>query len=215
MQRYSNNVQRDDGRAIIGAIVTVTNYPSGTPATLYAAEGGSPIAHVLTTDATGEYAFYAPNGRYRLTINALGYPQDELIETLFDPDDFAAAFTLVLLAQVALTKNVFTKAQVIDEVTLTDAATVAIDATASNNFQLTLGGDRTIANPTGMVKGQVVNIVLKQDATGNRLATWGSKWDFGLAGVPVLSTGANKIDFVSAYYNGTADRLLATFRKSA
>lgn len=111
--------------------------------------------------------------------------------------------------------NVFTAAQVIDEVTLTDGATVTIDADVSNNFQLTLGGNRTIANPTNMRKGGVINLVLRQDGTGSRTVTWGAKWDFGAAGTPVLSTGANKVDFVSAYYNATADKLLAAFRKSA
>lgn len=215
MQRYSNNVQRSDGRAIIGATVTVTDYPSGAPSVLYTVEGGSPIGNVLVTDATGEYAFYAANGRYRLTIQALGYPADELIEMLFDPDDFSAAFLLLVLATVANTNNLFTKAQAITEVTLTDAATVTIDATVSNNFQLVLGGNRTIANPTGMVSGQVLNLVLKQDATGTRTVTWDTKWDFGASGTPVLSTGANKVDFISAYYNATADRLLATYRKAA
>jgi len=111
--------------------------------------------------------------------------------------------------------NVFTAGQVVDEVTLTDGATVTIDADVSNNFQLTLGGNRTIANPTNMRKGGVINLVLRQDGTGSRTVTWGSKWDFGAAGAPVLSTGANKVDFVSAYYNATADKLLAAFRKSA
>lgn len=113
------------------------------------------------------------------------------------------------------TVNVWTKNQTVEEVTLTDAATVTIDATLSNNFELTLGGNRTIANPTGLTKGMVINLVLRQDAIGSRIPTWGAMWDFGLAGTPVLSTGANKVDFVSAYYNGTAAKLLAVFRKSA
>ena len=113
------------------------------------------------------------------------------------------------------TVNVFTAAQVIDEVTLTDGATVSIDADLSNNFQVTLGGNRTIANPTNMRKGGVINLVVRQDATGTRTVTWGSKWDFGAAGTPVLSTAANKVDFVSAYYNATSDKLFAAFRKSA
>ncbi|MBP7501152.1 MAG: hypothetical protein KA784_00030 [Aquabacterium sp.] len=113
------------------------------------------------------------------------------------------------------TVNVFSAAQVVDEVTLTDGATVAIDANLSNNFQLTLGGNRTIDNPTNLRKGGVIHLVVRQDATGSRTVTWGAKWDFGSAGTPVLSTAANKVDLVTAYYNGTADKLLATFRKSA
>lgn len=113
------------------------------------------------------------------------------------------------------TVNVFSAAQVVDEITLTDGATVAIDAGLSNNFQVTLGGNRTIANPTNLLKGEVIHLVVRQDATGSRTVTWDTKWDFGVAGTPVLSTVANKVDLVTAYYNGTADKLLATFRKSA
>lgn len=113
------------------------------------------------------------------------------------------------------TVNVFTANQSVQEVTLVDGATVTINAALGNNFELTLGGNRTLANPTNLTKGMVINLVLRQDATGSRTVTWGTTWDFGLAGAPVLSTGANKVDFVSAYYNATAGKLLASFRKSA
>lgn len=113
------------------------------------------------------------------------------------------------------TVNVFTANQSVQEVTLVDGATVTINAALGNNFELTLGGNRTLANPTNLTKGMVINLVLRQDATGSRTVTWGTTWDFGLAGTPVLSTGASKVDFVSAYYNATAGKLLASFRKSA
>jgi len=46
-------------------------------------------------------------------------------------------------------------------------------------------------------------LVLKQDGTGSRLATWPAAvlWPDGTA--PTLSTGANDIDIVSFYYDGT------------
>ena len=40
-------------------------------------------------------------------------------------------------------------------VTLTDGATITPDFSTSNNFTVTLGGNRTLANPTNIVAGQL------------------------------------------------------------
>jgi cold shock CspA family protein len=80
--------------------------------------------------------------------------------------------------------------------TLTDAATVTPNLNDSNNFDLTLGGNRTIANPTNLNVGQSGTIFISQDSTGNRTATWGSHWDWVGGTAPTLSTGANKTDRV-------------------
>jgi hypothetical protein len=109
--------------------------------------------------------------------------------------------------------NVFTKNQSVAPVALTDAASIAVDASLSNNFKVTLAGNRTLANPTNLTDGMVLNVVIKQDATGSRTLAYGSKWDFGGAGSPTLSTAANSIDFISAYYDSASDKLLASFRK--
>ena len=53
--------------------------------------------------------------------------------------------------------NVFTKAQTVTPVTLTDAATIATDANLSNTFTVTLGGNRTLGNPTNMTNGAIYN----------------------------------------------------------
>lgn len=63
-------------------------------------------------------------------------------------------------------------------VTLTDGPSVAVNGAAGNAFQLTLGGDRNIANPTGLVAGQTYTFLVRQDATGGRLALWGSAYRF-------------------------------------
>jgi hypothetical protein len=100
--------------------------------------------------------------------------------------------------------------------TLTDAATVAWDTNQGFNAAVTLGGNRTIANPTNLKDGWTYTLKLVQDVTGNRsITTWGSKWDWGSDGVPVLSAAGGKIDYVSALYDGVADKLVATFRKAA
>ena len=78
--------------------------------------------------------------------------------------------------------------------TLTDGATVTPDFAASNNYVLTLGGNRTIANPTNLTAGQSGSIFLVQDGTGSRTAAWGSYWDFAGGTAPTLTTTASAVD---------------------
>ena len=96
--------------------------------------------------------------------------------------------------------------------TLTDGATITPDFSASCNFTVTLGGNRTMAVPTNQVAGQSGSIFILQDATGSRTLTWNSAWDFPAGTAPTLSTTANAIDrvdyivratnFVQAVYTG-------------
>jgi hypothetical protein len=86
---------------------------------------------------------------------------------------------------------------------LTDGATIAVDAATGPKFAVTLGGNRTIANPTGAVDGRVIIFRLRQDGTGTRVVTWGSDYRFrgDLAAANVtLSTAANLVDRVAFEY---------------
>ena len=95
----------------------------------------------------------------------------------------------------------FTAAQRGTVTTLTDAATITPDFSASNNFTLTLGGTgRTLANPTNITAGQSGVIVIQQDGTGSRTITsYGSNFKFAGGTAPTLSTGANDLDVLSYY----------------
>lgn len=90
----------------------------------------------------------------------------------------------------------FTAAQRGTISTLTDGATITPDFATANNFTVTLGGNRTIANPTNLTAGQSGSIFLVQDGTGSRTAAWGSYWDFAAGTAPTLTTDANAIDRV-------------------
>jgi hypothetical protein len=79
-------------------------------------------------------------------------------------------------------------------VPLTDGATITPDFSAGNNFSVTLGGNRTLANPTGLTAGQSGVIYLTQDATGSRTLAYGSSWKFPNGTAPTLTTTANAID---------------------
>ena len=77
---------------------------------------------------------------------------------------------------------------------LTDGATITPDFAASNNFSVTLGGNRTLANPTNLVAGQSGVIFITQDATGSRTLAYGTYWKFTSGTAPTLTTTANAVD---------------------
>jgi len=94
-----------------------------------------------------------------------------------------------------------------DSVALSDAATIATDASLGSNFRVTLGGNRTLGNPTNPSNGQVVIWEVIQDATGIRTLAFDTKFAFG-TDIPsiTLTTNATKRDFIRAIYNSTSDK---------
>lgn len=80
-------------------------------------------------------------------------------------------------------------------VALTDAGTIAFDWDAGINRSLTIGGNRTLGNPTNGQPGTWRTIVITQDGTGTRTLSFGNQYraSEGLASI-VLSTGAGEVD---------------------
>lgn len=93
---------------------------------------------------------------------------------------------------------------------LTDGATITPDFSASTNFSVTLGGNRTLANPTNMVAGQSGSIFVSQDGTGSRTLAFGSYWDFANGAAPTMSTTANAVDRID-YVVRTTTSIHAVF----
>jgi hypothetical protein len=89
-----------------------------------------------------------------------------------------------------------------------DAPTIAVDWSKGNIQSVTLGGNRTLTFSNGQ-KGGKYALVIKQDATGSRTVTWPAsvRWPGGppqTKGQPasILTTTANKTDYVTFFYNG-------------
>lgn len=77
---------------------------------------------------------------------------------------------------------------------LTDGATITADFALANNFSVTLGGNRTLANPSNLTAGQSGAIWITQDGTGSRTLAYGSYWDFTGGTAPTLTTTAAAVD---------------------
>ena len=94
--------------------------------------------------------------------------------------------------------------------TLTDGATITPDFLTNSTFTVTLGGNRTMANPTNLIPGQTGSIFIVQDGTGSRTLAWGSYWNFINGTAPTLSSNANTVDRVD-YVVRTAGSIHTVF----
>ena len=92
------------------------------------------------------------------------------------------------------TANTWTAGQRGEITALSDGATITIDMADSNNFSVTLAGNRTFANPSNDTAGQCGSIFITQDGTGSRTASWGTDWDFAGGTAPTLTTTAGAVD---------------------
>jgi hypothetical protein len=92
VQQYQNVIQDKFGNVIVGASVAVYVYGTTTPATIYSGNGtGLLPSNTVTTNSLGEFAFYAANGRYSLTVTATNFVAENYSDfILYDPADLGA-----------------------------------------------------------------------------------------------------------------------------
>lgn len=95
-------------------------------------------------------------------------------------------------------------------VALTDAASIATDASLGKMFTVTLGGNRTLAAPTNPPPAGWDNMYIwkfTQDSTGSRTITLDPIFTFGsqLTGI-TLSTGGGKSDYMGAVWNSATSK---------
>ena len=95
-------------------------------------------------------------------------------------------------------------------VALTDAATIATDASLGNVFTVTLGGNRTLGAPTNPANGQTCIWSITQDGTGSRTLSTASGAGGFRYGTDItsltLSTTPGVTDYMGAMYNSVAAR---------
>lgn len=101
------------------------------------------------------------------------------------------------------TAQQYTAQQNAQSATLTDGASISWNLNSQQAASVTLGGNRTLANPTNMANIGTYVLIVKQDGTGSRTLSYGTayKWPGGTP--PTLSTGANAVDILSFVSDGT------------
>jgi hypothetical protein len=105
----------------------------------------------------------------------------------------AAAWRANTADRVLVTDRVWSAAAI---VALSDGATIAVDMSAGFNFSVTLGGNRTLGNPTNPKVGQSGAIVVTQDGAGSRTLAYDTNWEFSGGSAPVLSTAIGAKDIL-------------------
>lgn len=98
-------------------------------------------------------------------------------------------------------------------IVLLDGATINVNASLGTTFRVTLGGNRTLANPTKLTDGQQLFFRIKQDGTGSRTLAYGSKYKFP-GGSATLSTAASSVDVLACQYDATDDTLVCVLNKA-
>ena len=134
-------------------------------------------------------------------------------------------FTVDITGRVTTTSNTsttipvfgaqgtWTKAQNVASVALSFGNPMVTDATLGNAFHTTATASFVFQNPTGLVSGGTYLWKITQDGVGSRLiSSYGTMFKFPGGTPGVLSTAANAVDLLTAYYDGT--NLLCTLSKA-
>ena len=94
-------------------------------------------------------------------------------------------------------------------VNLTDAPTIAVDASLGNDFRVTIAGSRAMGNPIKPTDGQKIVFQVTQGGAGSYTITWGSAFEFSPAlPQPTLSTTAGQSDLLAFIYNAAIGKWL-------
>ena len=188
------------GKILSAALNTVALANGGTGAALTASNGGI----FYSTASAGAILNGTATANKLLMSGASAAPA-------WSTPTYPNAASTAGLYLVTDGTNVVTKAAPGVVTVLTDGATISTDAGLGNRFRVTLGGNRTLANPTNAVDGQQMVWEIIQDATGSRTITLGTKFVLGTDITAVtLTTTANKRDYLTAAYNASADKFYVT-----
>ncbi len=95
---------------------------------------------------------------------------------------------------------------------LTDGATISTDLDLALQASVTLAGNRSLAGPTNAQDGGVYTWWIKQDGTGSRTLTLPTRFKKAAADSLTLSTGAGKLDVLTATYNAALDTFFTTLK---
>lgn len=162
---------------------------------------------------TGGVVIQESNSANALRVTNTGTGNSILVEDSSNPDSSPLAVDAsgnMGLGTTSPSKKLHLSggAAIGDIATLTDGATITPDFNVSNHFEVTLAGNRQLANPSNLVAGQSGAIRIVQDATGSRTLSYGSYWKFSGGTAPTLTTSANAVDIL-VYFVESSTRITA------
>lgn len=180
----------------------------GGPWTVTIASGGGGSS---VTVARGTSALIYSNGTNIISVNAVVIPGSI---TTTDMADGAVTYPKMNGSAIATAAEfrANTSSKLLDTsgtwgsagfVALTDASTVAVDLNTGINFTLTLGGSRTLGNPTNVKPGQSGVIVVTNPTTYT--LAYGNAYKFPGGTPPVATTSGTT---VLSYYAVTSSFIL-------
>lgn len=188
----------------------VINIPSTW--TFQASNVGGALAAAYTAANTGSTTAVAAFAKANASLaNATATFAGDLTLTGNTYIAIGAATSNVGIGVTSANAKLYIRGSVTTETTaMTDAATMYPEFTSNNNFSVTLGGSRTIANPNTPVPGQTGLFYLQQDGTGSRVVSWGSSYRFSGNTAPTLSTSANTVDVIAYAVKNTTSIICQT-----
>ncbi len=87
--------------------------------------------------------------------------------------------------------------------TLTDQANISWSISLGPTAKVTLEGNRTLDNPTGIIAGKKYALFVVQGSGGSKTLSYGSKYKFAGGGAPTLSSSAGELDILVFESDGT------------
>ena len=179
---------------------TLANAATGNNPTISATGGDTNVGITLTPKGTGEIVIAAGNLNYGGTaVTATGAE--------LNYSDLATLGTSAASKVLTANANNLTTisgAVLNTEDTLTDASTITWDVIASPVAKVTLTANRTMAAPTGtgIAAGQMISLLVIQDAGGTNTITWNAVYEFPSDTAPTLTSTGALGDLFSFRYNG-------------
>lgn len=114
----------------------------------------------------------------------------------------------LLAAKAAVaSSNAWAATQAPSGLNLTDGASITWDGVAGQIAQVTLGGNRAIALPSGIVPNATYVLRVLQDATGGRSLAFASGFKFAGGVAPTLTSSASAVDVFTFVANGAGTAL--------
>jgi hypothetical protein len=184
-----------------GTVSSVSSAMIEDDAVTLAKMAGGTDGNLITYDAAGDPA-YVLTGTAAQVLTSNGPGAAPTFETIGIPAEASAANIRAGAAGTYVSGSAMESAS--EEVTLTDAATIAVDWSTFLTGVVTLAGNRTLGAPTNAEPGTWRTIRVVQDGTGSRTLGFNAVYLTEDNETITLSTGAAAKDTLYIYCETTS-----------